>query len=306
MHIENFKVFIDIIELCSFSKAAKLNNITQSAVSQKLHAMEQYFGTDLVDKTQKALTLTPQGQKLLYYARKIVNNYSSLWNELNDIKTKVKGKISISTTHTIGMYIIPPYIRDFLKSARPTEIQIMYSSGHEKIYEAVMEDAADVGIIENNTKCKNIEKCTFCEEELVIISTKSSKLYGNKELNASELQNMAFVMFSQNSSNRNIIDKILRENNINLRTSMEFDNIDLVKCAVEANLGPAIVPISSIYMELEKQIFYCSRIKGIKMPYSLSFFYKKDKYITSAMKIFFAMLKGDINFLQIDNTFENV
>jgi DNA-binding transcriptional LysR family regulator len=306
MHIENFKVFIDIIESESFSKAAKLNNITQSAVSQKLHAMEHYFGIDLVDKTKKSLNLTAQGQKLLYHARKIVSNYSSLCNELSDIKRKVKGKLSIGTTHLIGMYIIPPYISDFLRSAKATEIQVMYLHSHEKIYEAVMDEIMDVGVIENDIQCPNIEKCTFCEEELVVISTKASKFYGKKEINILDLENTAFVRFSQNSSNRNAIDKILNTNNISIRTSTEFENIDLVKCAVEANLGPAIVPISSVYVELEKQIFHCSRIKDVKMPYPLSFFHKKNKYITSAMKIFFAMLKGDINFLPADNTSENI
>ncbi|MDR0351555.1 MAG: LysR family transcriptional regulator [Puniceicoccales bacterium] len=305
MHIENLKIFIDIIESESFSKAAKLNNITQSAVSQKLHALEHYFDVDLVDKTKKSLTLTGQGKTLLHHAKKIVSDYSSLRNELSDIKRKVKEKLSIGTTPTIGMYIIPPYIRDFLKSARSTEVQIMYLSNHEKIHKAVIDDIVDVGVIENDIQDSNIEKHTFCEEELVIISTKASKLYGNKEVNALELENMPFVKFSQNSPNRNVIDKILGTNNINIRTLTEFENIDLVKCAVEANLGPAIVPISSVYMELEKQIFHCSRIKNVKMPYLLSFFYKKDKYISSAMKIFFAMMRGDINFLHFTDIIEN-
>lgn len=305
MHIENFKVFIDIIETKSFSNAAKLNHLTQSAVSQKLHTMEQYFGTNLIDKTHKSLTLTQQGQKLLQHAKKIVTNYSSLRGELNNINGKVNDKLLIGTTYAIGMYIIPPYISDFLRSSRSTKIQLMYYSNHEKICEDLMADVIDVGIIEGDIKSADIKTHAFGEEELVIISSKMSKLYGNKEIDPFELENMAFVKFLQNSPNRNIIDNILSSNNINTRTSTEFDNIDLIKCAVEANLGPSIVPISSVYMELDKQVFYCSRIKDTKMPCVLSFFYKKDSYVTSAMNVFFAILKGDINFLHIGNTLED-
>jgi DNA-binding transcriptional LysR family regulator len=267
--------------------------------------MEQYFGTNLIDKTHKSLTLTQQGQKLLQHAKKIVTNYSSLRGELNNINGKVNDKLLIGTTYIIGMYIIPPYISDFLRSSRSTKIQLMYYSNHEKICEDLMADVIDVGIIEGDIKSADIKTHAFGEEELVIISSKMSKLYGNKEIDPFELENMAFVKFLQNSPNRNIIDNILSSNNINTRTSTEFDNIDLIKCAVEANLGPSIVPISSVYMELDKQVFYCSRIKDTKMPCVLSFFYKKDSYVTSAMNVFFAILKGDINFLHIGNTLED-
>jgi len=64
MHVENLKIFCDLVESHSFSRAARLNGITQSAVSQQLRAMEKGFGAVIMDRSQKQFRLTPEGQKL--------------------------------------------------------------------------------------------------------------------------------------------------------------------------------------------------------------------------------------------------
>ena len=58
MQVENFKIFADLVETKSFSKSAKLNGITQSAVSQQARAMERHFKTLLIDRSQKQFQLT--------------------------------------------------------------------------------------------------------------------------------------------------------------------------------------------------------------------------------------------------------
>src|ERR1019366_6130460 len=64
MQIENFKIFADLVETKSFSKAAKLNAITQSAVSQQARAMERHFKGLLIDRSQKQFQLTREGQRV--------------------------------------------------------------------------------------------------------------------------------------------------------------------------------------------------------------------------------------------------
>ena len=60
MHIENFKVFCDLVESKSFSRAAKLNGITQSAVSQQLRSIEDQLTSTIVDRSQKQFRLTAE------------------------------------------------------------------------------------------------------------------------------------------------------------------------------------------------------------------------------------------------------
>ena len=86
MHIENFKIFSDLVESESFSRAAKLNGITQSAVSQQLRAMEKHFSILIVDRSQKQFRLTREGQKLFESAKEILYLYDKLNSELQEMK----------------------------------------------------------------------------------------------------------------------------------------------------------------------------------------------------------------------------
>ena len=98
MHVENFKIFSDLVESESFSRAAKLNGITQSAVSQQLRAMEKHFSILIVDRSQKQFRLTREGQKLYESAKEILYIYEKLNSELQEMKKVIiKGVILLIT-----------------------------------------------------------------------------------------------------------------------------------------------------------------------------------------------------------------
>ena len=78
MHIQNFKTFCDLVETQSFSKAARLNEVTQSAVSQQLKAMEGYYDMLIIDRNQKKFRLTQQGTTLYATFKEILNLYEKL------------------------------------------------------------------------------------------------------------------------------------------------------------------------------------------------------------------------------------
>lgn len=120
MQIENFKIFADLVETKSFSKAAKLNGITQSAVSQQARSMERNFKTLMVDRSQKQFNLTREGQRIYEAAKEILHGYEKLESDLQEMKKVISGTIRISTIYSIGLHELPPYIKNsctiFLRS----------------------------------------------------------------------------------------------------------------------------------------------------------------------------------------------
>ena len=116
MQIENFKIFADLVETKSFSKAAKLNGITQSAVSQQTRAMEKLFKALLIDRSQKQFQLTREGQRVYEGAKDILNHIEGIKSELLEMKRIISGTIRISTIYSIGLHELPPYIKAFLQT----------------------------------------------------------------------------------------------------------------------------------------------------------------------------------------------
>ncbi|MBN2235173.1 MAG: LysR family transcriptional regulator, partial [Opitutales bacterium] len=102
MHIENFKIFADLVQSKSFSQAAKINGITQSAVSQQLRAMENHFKVLIVDRSQKQFKLTNEGKRLHESAKEILNLYERLDCELQEMKKVISGNIRVATIYSVG------------------------------------------------------------------------------------------------------------------------------------------------------------------------------------------------------------
>ena len=82
MQIESLKVFCDLAETESFTKAAQINNITQSAVSQQISSLERTFKSPLIERSKKKFRLTREGQVFYDFSKQIIQTYESLHSKL--------------------------------------------------------------------------------------------------------------------------------------------------------------------------------------------------------------------------------
>src|SRR4029450_11079666 len=119
MQIESLKVFCDLAETESFTKAAQINHVTQSAVSQQISSLERQFKFVLIERSKKKFRLTREGQVLYDYSKQIIQTFEALFSRLQEIKDIVSGTIRLSTIYSIGLHDLPPYLKKFLK-AYPT------------------------------------------------------------------------------------------------------------------------------------------------------------------------------------------
>lgn len=126
MHIQNFKTFCDLVETKSFSKAARLNEVTQSAVSQQLKAMESHYDMLIIDRNQKKFRLTPQGTVLYSTFKEILVLYEKLNCEIQEMRNIVSGTIQISTVNSIGLHELPPYLKSFIKDFPSVNARVEY------------------------------------------------------------------------------------------------------------------------------------------------------------------------------------
>src|ERR1051326_1876417 len=116
MQIESLKVFCDLAETESFTKAAQINRVTQSAVSQQISSLERNFKSLLIERSKKKFRLTRAGQVLYDYSKQVISTYEALNSRLQEIKDILSGTIRVATIYSIGLHDLPPYLKKFLKS----------------------------------------------------------------------------------------------------------------------------------------------------------------------------------------------
>lgn len=291
MHIENFKIFSDLVESESFSRAAKLNGVTQSAVSQQLRSMEKHFSVLIVDRSQKQFKLTREGEKLYDGSKEILIRFQKLQSELQEMKKVISGSIHISTVTSIGLHELPPYIKKFLKEFPSVNIRIEYRRSNF-VYEDILQNSVDLGLVAFPVKMRQIEIIPFCEDKLTLVCSSESELANRKEISLSEIANYDLIGFDPDIPTRKATDILFKEQKIEIDPIMEFDNIETVKRAVEINAGVAILPLATVLNEVQQGLLKTVRIKGKQIKRPLAIIIRKGRILSPAIKKFIANLTG--------------
>ena len=293
MQIENFKIFADLVETRSFSKAAKLNGITQSAVSQQTRAMERLFKELLIDRSQKQFQLTREGQKVYETAKDILNHIDGLKSELLEMKRIISGTIRISTIYSIGLHELPPYIKAFLQAYPSVNCRIEYRRSN-LVYEDILHHSVDFGLVAFPQKMRQVEIIPFREDQLVLIAHPQHPLAKFEEIDVGQLVGHKFIGFDPDIPTRKAVDLILHHHKLEIETVMEFDNIETVKRAVEIDAGVAVVPQATVLQEVSQGTLKAIRFKGAEFTRPLALIHRKGRVLTPAMKRFIAALTSPL------------
>lgn len=290
MQIESLKVFCDLAETGSFTKAAQINGVTQSAVSQQVSALERRFKALLIERSNKKFRLTREGEVLYEFSKQIVGHYESLHHRLQEIKNIISGVIRVATIYSIGLHDLPPYIKRFLKSYPTVNVQVEYRRPDE-VYEDVLGNAVDLGLVAYPTKDSRLEIVPLRKDQMVLICHPQHPLARLKNVKLRALAGQKFVGFAPGIPTRKALDRIFREEGIEVQYVMQFDNIETVKRAVEIDAGISVVPRTTVVQEVAAQTLTAVNLEDGNLQRPIAAIIKKNKVLSPAMRQFLAMLK---------------
>ena len=299
MQIETLKAFCDLAETESFTKAAQINQVTQSAVSQQISSMERLFKSLLIERSKKKFRLTREGQVLYDYSKQIIQTYDSLFNKLQEIKNIISGTIRVATIYSIGLHELPPYLKKFLKAYPTVNVHVEYRRSNQ-VYEDVLSNIVDVGLVAYPARDPKLEIVPLRKDTLVLVCHPQHPFAKARAVKLRDLNGQKFIGFEPDIPTRRAIDRVLKAQDVTVQHVMEFDNIETVKRAVEIDAGIAIVPRGTITQEVSKQTLAEIKIDDVELFRPLAAIHKKNKVLSPAMKQFLAVLKG-VNAVKSDS-----
>jgi DNA-binding transcriptional LysR family regulator len=290
MQIESLKVFCDLAETKSFTKAAQINNVTQSAVSQTISALERRFSSLLIERSKKNFRLTPEGDVFYDYSKRILQTCDALHSKLQEIENVISGDIRVATIYSIGLHVLPPYVKKFLKDYPTVNVHVEYRRDNQ-VYEHVLGNVVDLGLVAYPTRDARLEIVPIRKDTLVLICHPQHEFARRKSVKVKVLNGQRFINFESDIPTRKVLDKIFKEHRVTVQQVMQFDNIETVKRAVEIDSGVAIVPQETICEEVATQTLVAVELEHGAYSRPLGIIYKKNKVLSPAIKQFIAMLK---------------
>jgi LysR family transcriptional regulator, transcriptional activator of the cysJI operon len=293
MQIESLKVFCDLAETESFTKAAQINGVTQSAVSQQISSMERLFKSLLIERSKKRFRLTREGQVFYDYSKQIIQKYDALQSMVQEIKDIISGTIRVTTIYSIGLHDLPPYIKKYLKTYPTVNVCVEYRRANQ-VYEDVLSNVVDLGLVAYPVRDSRLEIVPLRKDPLVVICHPQHPLAKVKTIKLKALAGQKFVCFEPGIPTRKALDKIFRDHGVQVQNVIEFDNVETVKRAVEIDAGVSIVPSSTVKQEVAKQSLVAVQLGDGEYARPLAILYKKNKVLSPAMKQFIALLKESL------------
>lgn len=292
MHIETLKVFCDIIESGSVSYAASQNFVTQSAVSQQVRSLEEKYECRLLERARAGVKPTPAGQILYNSSKEIVRRFMELENRLREIGSVVAGSIRVGTVYSVGLHELPPYMKEYLRAYPEVNVHVEYSRPN-KIYENVIAQQIDLGIVAYPQKHPQIVVTPFREDHLVLVCPPDHPLANAKRIPVSRLEGETMIGYERDISTRKATDQMLRNHHVTVRYSGEYDNIETIKRAVEIGQGVGIVPLPAVEHEVEHGLLKVVRLSDETLLRPLGIIHKRGRHLSPAAERFVEILKRE-------------
>lgn len=289
MYIDTFKVFSDLAETGSFSKAAALNEITQSAVSQQIRALELRYKVTLVERGRRSLELTPEGLVFLSASKEILNVYNHLGDRLHELRDVVAGELRLASIYSIGLHELPPVLKRYRQQHADVEVHVEYRRSTQ-VYAEVIAGEVDLGLVAYPTRRSGLQIDIFSQDDLVLICHPSHALAKRKSILLTHLNGEKLISFEPDVPTRKVIDRHLREHAVQIEHAMEFDNVETVKRAVEIESGVSIVPAHTVRQEVENGVLASVKIESPKMVRPLGVIARRGRPRSPAHKAFLAAL----------------
>jgi LysR family transcriptional regulator, transcriptional activator of the cysJI operon len=292
MTLESLKAFCDLTDTKSFTRAAQINGVTQSAVSQTITALEKHFKSLLIERSKKNFRLTAEGEVLYEYGKRILQSYDDFQSKLQENKGLISGEIRISTVYSIGLHELPPYIKGFLKDHPSVTMRVQYRRANQ-VYEEVAGNIVDLGFVAYPARDPKLEIVPLRKDHLVLICHPKHALANAKSIKLKALNGQNFVNFEKDIPTRKALDTLFKAQGVTVNNVMELDNVETVKAAVEVDLGVAIVPVETIKQEVASRTLAEVRLEGNHLR-ELGVIFKKGKVLSPAARRFIDRFKESL------------
>ena len=290
MHVDSLRVFCDLVETASFSKAAAAHGITQSAVSQQVRALEKRFGCTLLERSRSGVSATPEGNAFLATCREILAAWGAFEGRLGELKHEVSGELRIASIFSIGLHDLPAPLAAFRAKFPQVAVHVDYRRSTQ-VYDMIESGDAHIGLVAFPTKRPGIMFEIFDEDILVIICHPRHRLAAKKRILLRAIAGEEFIGFEPDTPTRKMTDRYLRKAGVKITPVNEFDNIETVKRAVEIGSGISIVPARTVAAEIASGQLAAIEIESPRMTRPLATIVARNRPRPPGMKEFIAMLK---------------
>lgn len=293
MDTQHLQAFVAIAENGSFSAAAERLHLTQPAVSKRIALLEEQLKAPLFDRFGRQVALTQAGQVLLSKAQLILGEVVAAQRAIADLQGDVQGKLSIATSHHVGLHYLPPYLREFSTRYPQVKLDLHFLDSEQASHE-ILQGRFDLAIITLALSQEpRLQSHTLWHDQLHFVAAASHPLAtrgpaAQPNLRLADLSGYPAIMPDPNTYTTQLIKKLFDGEQLPLDIGMVSNHLDTIKMLLSINLGWGVLPRKIIDDQL--QILTVDH-PPIMRP--LGCIHHSQRTLNNAARVFLRLLQGD-------------
>ncbi len=278
VELGHLRCFLAVAEQRHFTRAARTLGLAQPSVSAQVKRLESELGSELFHRMRGNVTLTPAGEALLPFARRILAEVESASSELRDTGARVRGRLAIGATPSLAATLVPPVLARF-HAAYPDVDLALREAGSVDLVAALEQGALDIALVILPVREEALETQVLLREELVLALAGSHPLAKRRTISVADLRNVPLVMFREGYDLRSATEAACRAAGFAPTFAVEGGEMDGVLQLTAAGLGAAIVP--SLVIGPHSPL-HAVRIAGSALTRTIGLAHRRDRRLSRA------------------------
>jgi DNA-binding transcriptional LysR family regulator len=244
---DHLRTLTEVVAQASFTRAARRLNLAQPTVSLQVRELEARLGVRLIDRLGKRAFATAAGRELIEHARRIAHENDRLLAAMRRHREGWLGQVRVGSSTTALIYHLPPVLQQ-LRASQPNIDLVVTTGTTSSIVDRIIRNEVDLGVVSLPVSDRLLQVEPLLDEPLVAIFAASMRGLP-AHITPQYLRKQPLLLEFARAHVRAIIIEWLSLASIEVRPTMELDNLEAVKRMVAAGLGTSIVPIAAVSEE---------------------------------------------------------
>lgn len=279
MKLDQLQYFVETARRQHIGQAARFLNISPSAISHSIAALEEEFGKSLFEKQGRQIKLTPHGKLLLDRAEFLLSETQRIREELASDQMEMRGHYRIAATHTLcSEFVTPAWMN--LQDEHPALTATLHSLRSGEVLSRVNSGEVDLGICFSPHSGPNHEQELLHQGKLVLCFGKKHPFLKDRRVERlNDFPSMAALAAQgiENCENHPSFQKLrLQPKTVNL-----FDSYDVAIRALRSNRVWTLLPDFLAYSHHQEIETYIPR--GWEADYKIAAIWPKHRIRTQAL-----------------------
>ncbi len=259
--------FCLVAEMKSFSRAARIKRVTQSAMSHLIKNLEEELGIQLLRRDGRDVTLTPAGRVFYKHAKNILEDYARMGRDLSTSVRAIRDSLCVGASRIPASHFLPQVIYNFTKAHPDIRIDLVVSNT-DSIIQSLLEGRIDIGIVDESVNDKKILVEAIAEDEVVIIAPEDHVLVQKKTVSVQDIAAQTFILPEPGSGTRELIEGFFRRLGLDaeeIKVRMTIDSPELIVQMVQAGVGMAFASKWSVFTAVKEGTVKLLRVPNKKI-----------------------------------------